>query len=106
MLANAPEPLGNLEPLRLLLLLLRNPAGDVPESLKEQALRIIEQAQQVARDANAIDEHTLPEAIALAGAMRASRDLAGQITQIHGFESIDRARAIETLKQLNAAFIG
>src|SRR5690349_19201911 len=106
MLANAPEPLGNLEPLRLLFLLLRGNPTEIPESLKEQALLIIEQAQRVARDPSAINEYTLPEAIALAFAMRSSQELAMDIGQIHGLESIDRARASSTLEHLNAAFIG
>jgi hypothetical protein len=106
MLANAPEPLGNLEPLRLLFLLLQGNSAGIPETLKEQALLIIEQAQRVARDPHAIDEHTLPEAIALAFAMRTSQALAQDIGQIQGLESIDRARATRTLEHLNAAFIG
>jgi hypothetical protein len=58
--------------------------------LKDQALRTIEQARRVAHNPNAIDEHTIPEAIALAGAMRSSRELARDIGQIHGLESMLR----------------
>lgn len=106
MLANAPELLGNLESLRLLFLLLRGNPTEIPASLKEQALLIIEQAQRIVRDPNTIDEHSLPEAIALAFAMRSSQELARDIGQIRGLESIDRARATRTLEHLNAAFIG
>jgi len=106
MLANAPEPLGNLEPLRLLFLLLRGNPAEIPESLKQQALAIIEQARQIVTDANIIDGDTLPEAIALALAMRSSQQLAQDISQIHGLDNIDPARADRTLEHLNAAFAG
>ncbi len=106
MLANAPEPLGNLESLRLVFHLLRGDPAEIPETLKEQTLLIIEQAQQIVRDSTSIDEDTLPEAIALAFAMRSSQELARDIGQIQGLESIDRARAARTLEHLDAAFIG
>ncbi|MFL6623730.1 MAG: hypothetical protein ACJ8NR_14180 [Sulfurifustis sp.] len=77
----------------------------VPRSLLEQVQAIIAQAHNIAANASAINKDTRPEAIALAYAMKQSRELASDINRLTELQHIDRKVAGSTLQHLDAAFV-
>jgi hypothetical protein len=104
MLAATSEKFGNLEPVRILFSLVRTNPAQVPPTLVAHALAIIRQANALLARPDAIDQHTLPEAISLALAMRTHDELAQDLGPIDSLEQIDPAVAARALEHLDAAF--
>lgn len=105
MLATTPSAFGNLQTVRLVLSLAATDPTRIPQPLLEQVLTIIAQAHDISANASAINKDTRPEAIALAYAMRQSRELASDINRLTELQHIDRNVAGSTLQHLDAAFV-
>jgi len=104
MIAATSEKFGNLEPVRILFSLMRTSPDQVPPTLVDHALTIIRQAKGLLVHPDSADQHTLPEAISLALAMRNHPDLAQDLEPIESLQQIDASVATRALEHLDAAF--
>lgn len=89
MLAAAPEKSRSLELVKLVLLLVsENEEGTIPAGLKDEFIRIIEQARQLAVDPQTPQEKVIPESIDLALEMQAIGSVSDAIKQVTDFDAI------------------
>lgn len=100
MLAAAPINSQGLGLLRLILTVVSEKSGNIPESLQAHLLTVIDQAKLLNADPTAIKQTILPESIELALEMKVEKGLANELESITTFDTIGSERAVRILKEI------
>lgn len=100
MLAATPIDSQGLGLLRLILTVVSERSGSIPEPLQNHLLAVISQAKLLNVDPTAIKQAIMPESIELALEMKVEKGLANELESITTFDTIGAERADRILKEI------